>query len=280
MSGHPLAARRALVLLAIAVIGVVTSACSDGNDSSSPSTTTRPGASTGLTGVNWVLTDQASLGVPLTGVTVTARFENGSISGDTGCNAYGGSYSTTGSSMTIGDDIVTTQRACLPAGSGTSSPSAVERAYLGKLPDVGSFRVSHDTLTLAGRNDKALLVYRASDGARDLAGNWIVTGYYTGDAIQSVITSTNLTARFDHGVVSGEAGCNLYNGPFEIQGEQITIGPLASTLAACADPAAQTQESQYLAALALATAFRVTGDRLDLFRPGGTFAATFVRPTK
>ena len=121
---------------------------------------------------------------------------------------------------------------------------------------------------------------RPSDGARDLAGEWIVTGYYTGDAIQSVITSTTLTARFEEGVVSGDAGCNLFNGPFEVTGEQITIGPLASTLAACVDPAVRHRSRNTLPRSQLATTFQVTGDRLDLFRPGGTIAATFERPTK
>ena len=32
-----------------------------------------------------------------------------------------------------------------------------------------------------------------------------------------------------------------------------------------------------LAALGLATSYAVAGDRLDLFRPGGTFAVTFER---
>ena len=38
------------------------------------------------------------------------------------------------------------------------------------------------------------------------------------------------------------------------------------------------REGQGLAALELAKTFEITGNRLDLFRPGHTFAVTFARP--
>jgi heat shock protein HslJ len=57
----------------------------------------------------------------------------------------------------------------------------------------------------------------------------------------------------------------------------IRVGPLASTLRACADPALDTQEQQYLAALGLAKTYRVTGDTLTLFREGDTIALTAQR---
>jgi heat shock protein HslJ len=56
----------------------------------------------------------------------------------------------------------------------------------------------------------------------------------------------------------------------------ISIGPLASTLRACADPALDTQEQQYLAALQLAASFQAAGNRLDLMRADGGIAVSFV----
>jgi heat shock protein HslJ len=44
----------------------------------------------------------------------------------------------------------------------------------------------------------------------------------------------------------------------------------------CTDDALNTQEQHYLAALQLATSYRITGNRLDLLRDG-TIAATFDR---
>jgi heat shock protein HslJ len=260
-------AKIATILLVVVTVGMGAGACSGGDDSGS----SRKSAGTAaLVGVNWVLTDQASLGVALAGVTVTARFEDGSISGDSGCNAYNASYTTSGTKMTIGPDIATTQRAC-------TTGSDVEQAYLARLPRVTSYRIAGTTLSLLGRGGDAILVYRASDGAREIRGAWTVTGYYTGTAIQSVIATTTLTAEFAERDVSGDGGCNLFNGAYETTGDKISIGPLASTLRACADPAVDTQESQYLAALELATTFRITGNRLELFRADGGIAATLER---
>ena len=116
-----------------------------------------------------------------------------------------------------------------------------------------------------------------SGGADDLAGSWIVTSYYTGAAVQSIVGGAELTADFDDAQVSGSGGCNRFNGSVDVSRDRITIGPLASTMALCTDPQLQTQEDHYFAALELATTYLVTGDRLDLFRADGGFAATFDR---
>ena len=42
-----------------------------------------------------------------------------------------------------------------------------------------------------------------------------------------------VTARFARGQVSGSSGCNTYGGSYAIDGEGITLGPLAGTLMAC-----------------------------------------------
>jgi heat shock protein HslJ len=153
--------------------------------------------------------------------------------------------------------------------------SAVEQAYLAALPGVASFAIADDQLTLNNGDGDALLVFDASEGAQAIVGSWIVTSYYSGDAITSVVGDATLTADFaDDGTVSGNAGCNNYNGPYEIDGDSISIGPLAGTKMACSSDELSKQETDYLAALELAESFTVTGNRLDLLREGGTIAAT------
>jgi len=85
-----------------------------------------------------------------------------------------------------------------------------------------------------------------------------------------------VTARFTKDAVSGNGGCNQYSGPATLTGTTVALGPFAGTLKACPDPAG-TQEQQYLAALELARTWEVVGNRLTLFRDGGTIAATFER---
>ena len=130
-------------------------------------------------------------------------------------------------------------------------------------------------LTLNNGDGDALLVFDASVGAEAIVGSWTVTSYYSGNAITSVLGDATLTADFaDDGTLSGNAGCNDYNGPYEIDGDSISIGPLAGTRMACASEELSQQETDFLAALELATSFMVTGDRLDLLRDGGTIAVT------
>jgi heat shock protein HslJ len=79
---------------------------------------------------------------------------------------------------------------------------------------------------------------------------------------------------------SGDSGCNTFTGPVSLTGlDRIALGPFASTLRACADPTVGAQEQQYLAALALAKTYEVTGNQLTLFRDGGTIAVTAQRAT-
>jgi heat shock protein HslJ len=223
-----------------------------------------------LEGTNWILSDTTDLGASLEGVTVSARFEDGTVAGTGGCNNYTGPYEVDGEDLTIGPDIASTQMAC------GEPQTAVEQAYLAALPEVASFAIADDQLTLSNGDGDALLVYDASDGAEAIIGSWIVTSYYSGDAITSVVGDATLTADFaDDGQLSGNAGCNNYSGPYELDGESISIGPLAVTKMACTSDELSKQEADYLAALDLATSFTVTGNRLDLLRDGGTIAATF-----
>ena len=66
--------------------------------------------------------------------------------------------------------------------------------------------------------------------------------------MQSLAEGTSATATFAGGTVSGNAGCNTYNGSFTVDGGAIDIGPLATTKMACPPPASDI-EAAYLPAL-------------------------------
>jgi heat shock protein HslJ len=107
-----------------------------------------------------------------------------------------------------------------------------------------------------------------------------VTGFYTGDAIQSPVAGSALTLEFADDRASGNSGCNTFDGDYKLSGlDRVTLGPFRSTLRACTDPAVGAQEQQYLHALELAVTYRVSGSQLTLFRRGGSIAATFQRAT-
>jgi heat shock protein HslJ len=226
------------------------------------------GSTTALENTTWVLAEKTALGAELGDVVVSATFANGSVSGTGGCNTYNAPYTVDGSKLTIGPNIASTQMAC------GAAETAVERVVLQRLPKVASYAIDGSTLTLADADGKPLLVFDESSGADAIAGRWNVLSYYTGTAVSSVVSGSTVTAEFKDGHITGDTGCNSYMGPYKIDGNAITIGPLASTKKTCSSEELSKQETSYLAALEVATTFAVTGSRLDLFREGGTFAVT------
>lgn len=253
-----------------ALLLVVAAACSSGGSNDTATSVTRPSGAP-LVGTHWVLSGDTDLGVPTTDVVVTAMFKAGTLSGNSGCNGYTTGYKVSGSKLTLNAQIAGTRMACPPA------PTAVEQEYLTRLPQVASYAIKGQKLTLADGSGTALLIYEATDGASAITGAWTATSYYTGTAIQSAEVGSTLTADFKDGQVSGESGCNSFGGPYDVKGSTIKLGPFRSTLKACTDPVLATQEQKYLAALELATTYQVTGARLELFRADGGIAATFDR---
>lgn len=224
-----------------------------------------------LTGQVWGLTELVGETLlPDTGI--SAQFNSdGTLSGSSGCNQYNGKYTVSGDSITISTPLATTMMAC---------PQPVmdqENAYLKALGEAKTFAVRGDKLTLTGADDQTLASYQAQ--SQNLAGtDWEVIGYNNGkQAVTSVLLNTSITASFGRdGTLTGNAGCNDYNGSYTVTGNQITIGPLASTMKACSDPAGvMEQEAQYLAALESAATYQIEGDVLELRTQDGALAVDF-----
>ena len=78
---------------------------------------------------------------------------------------------------------------------------------------------------------------------------WRANGINNGrGGVESLVSGTTVTAIFGtDGTVRGSAGCNTFNGGYQVSGASIRIGPLASTRMACSPEAIMTQEQAYLA---------------------------------
>ena len=206
----------------VTVIGLLlftAAACgSDGGGSSSTGSTSTEPAGSALDGTQWSL--QSSGAFDTEGVAVTLEFADGRVSGTGGCNNYGGPYRVQGSNLTIGPDLVSTKIACPPPADG------VEQRYLAVLPTVKQYEVQGDELQLTDADGKTLLEFAKADPQAALLGTWIATSIYTGTAIEGVQGDATLTADFQSKTVSGDGGCNSFNGSYSAGKDDISIGPL------------------------------------------------------
>lgn len=98
----------------------------------------------GLEGPTWIVQEMSidgTMTAPIPESPPSAVFEEGAVSGSSGCNNYNGSYQASDGSMTFGP-FASTQMACIP------ELMAQETVYFGLLGQVDSYEVSGDELTL------------------------------------------------------------------------------------------------------------------------------------
>ena len=93
------------------------------------------------------------------------------------------------------------------------------------------------------------------------------------------LTGTAPSAEFSADQISGSTGCNHYFGPYTVSGSDITVGDVARTEIGCTDPAGvMDQEEAFLAALASAASYRLSGARLELLDATGGVILAFEPP--
>lgn len=111
------------------------------------------------------------------------------------------------------------------------------------------------------------------DDAPALEGtSWRLTRLPGVDAAALVAAGGGPTVRLEQGRLQAFGGCNRQNGAYTVAGDRLTVGPLAGTMMACAEPV-MTVESAFGRALAGSFTFRVDGEQLSL-TPTGASAPT------
>lgn len=86
----------------------------------------------------------------MTDVTITLNFGEDSIGGSDGCNAYGGSYTASETTIKFGDDLFSTEMYC------TDEIMTQSTAYYNVLGKIDSFMVDSQLLTLFDAEGKKL----------------------------------------------------------------------------------------------------------------------------
>lgn len=156
---HRITARRSVgrgpspLVALLAAVALAIAACGSG------STPSPSGPDLPLEGTTWQLTEYVGaaggvVNVPA-GVTVTATFADGTLSGNGGCNNYSAAYTVDGETLTIGE-VQATLMAC------TGAAGPVEPPYLAILPKVATFSITGDTLELLNETGTITLRFRAA----------------------------------------------------------------------------------------------------------------------
>ena len=219
-----------------------------------------------LTGVVWVL-DDTSIAALVADVPdnaeVTLTFEDGQADGTAACNSYGGSYQAGDDGSVSFEGFAVTEMACDPPLMG------LESAYLEVLGGVSGFDVD---AALRLTNGGTTLSFSREVPPEPLALEstaWTLSSVYSGDAVTSVISGTEITLLFaDDGSVSGSGGCNWFSGTYTVDGDALALSPLASTKMACADHV-MTQEGVFLDGMGEVASFSIEGTQLTLIDGSG-----------
>jgi heat shock protein HslJ len=210
----------------------------------------------------------------LAGTEIRAFFgQDGSLGGSAGCNNYTSSYTVDGNQMSMGP-VASTMMMC----PGPEGIMEQEATYFGALESVAGYQIEGNALRMADAHGQTVLSYAVLEPAPLVDTPWLLLRYNNGkQAMVSSLAGTEITALFGiDATLSGSAGCNNYNAPYEVDGNKITISPAATTRKMCAEPeGTMEQEAAYLAALGSAAAYEVVGDRLELVDSSGTRVATY-----
>ncbi len=105
---------------------------------------------------------------------------------------------------------------------------------------------------------------------------WLLDSYVDlAGQVAQTMPDSRVTIVFEPDQVAGSAGCNNYFGPYDVDGNALTIGPLGSTMKMCAPEELMLQETGYLANLGNVAGYEIVNDQLHLLDAGGQTLLTY-----
>jgi heat shock protein HslJ len=114
----------------------------------------------------------------------------------------------------------------------------------------------------------ALSACASGSNSPSIVGTWKLTAYGPADSPTPAVADVDATLTFDaDGKVGGSGGCNSLGGDYTVEGEQITFGPIISTMMACADPI-MAQEGMVTQVMNESASYAIDGNTLTISRDG------------
>ena len=104
--------------------------------------------------------------------------------------------------------------------------------------------------------------------SESIVGTWKLTDDGPADSTASAVADAEASLTFNSdGTVTGNGGCNGLGGDYEVKDDQITFGPIMSTLMACDDPR-MAQEGTVSQVLTESASYTIGGNTLTISKDG------------
>lgn len=186
----------------------------------------------------------------------------GEVNGDTGCNLYVGGYTLTDTRLTL-TPPAQTMMACTDP-----DLTAQETAFTAALAAVASVRSAAGDVELLD-SAGGVVLRLGPVPPPELAGtSWVLTGVVDGSSITAPAEGTTVSLGFEADSLSGKA-CNSFRGGYELDGNDITVGAVASTRMLCNDPGVMEQEALVLELLGAAATVQLSRGLLTITAADG-----------
>ena len=226
----------------------------------------KPSIDPALNDTEWVLTSLNG-GSLVEGSRITMDFVEGAVTGFAGCNYYGGEY-------TAADEGVLT----MPGIGGTTqdcpTPEVMqqEAAYTEALSSAAAYRVMGNHLEVSDSAGETILVFTVKENFQMDPGDLVGTAWklilWNG---HSPLEGSNITIAFAKGEISGHAGRRDYVGTYIAGGDDLRVTSIGMR-GVTYDPDSHSlwlQEGQYTTNLSMATDYRLSDGRLEIFTAPG-----------
>jgi len=249
---------------------IILSACTSSADSGTTAATATPSPWVGST---WQLADM-NRSEPIAGTEpVMVVASETYLAGYTGCNLFNSSYILQGDQISLSVFQSSTITCDDPL-------KVQEDALLLILDSASNFKVEGDTLFLTNPDGERTATYERISPFPVTGTSWTLNSYNDGaGALVPALADSNITLQLEEGgQLSGFAGCNEYNAAYEFDARTISIGPIASTMMACNEPAGvMEQEAAYLQALENSQLYTNLGIALGFQTDNNTPTANYFR---
>ncbi len=201
------------------------------------------------------------------GGSITVRFGKGdAISLNAGCNQQRSTVSLAKGIFDVKQPMASTRKAC-PGLAGAADAWLVD--FLKAKP---RWRLSGADLALSTPNVTVRLVDRKEAADRPLLNTkWTVTSFISDKRVvtPAATGTTAPTLRFTSFQISGNTGCNTFNGAAVPVASLIVFGPLSTTRRACTDPTRRAGEKAMLKTLSALQNYVIDGKKLTIIDSSG-----------